>query len=580
MKKYAIILLTLVLIGSALSLRLLTQEQKLDQTVFLQTTKSIRHLQSLDQKFSLLLNQSRYNANFEHEQLGDTHYEISEEFDNLRFDALFEEIEASASLSQAVGQFETQFAARETTLEEYVASNSRISSSIGTINQVTEQIQQSDLDTQTNSIFSLLGAINASIYQLALGGELDTKLLNNESGDLLVQLAQLQSQASQSNSTALSSYLSAVKSITETDASNKQQLKTLNELRTASLLDAVEDEYTRYHNQAIGRSTQFRNALIIYGLCLLAALLFFGWQIRKNFLSLEQEIADRTAEIKSAYTELQESQEQLIQSEKMASLGQMVAGVAHEINTPLGYVTSNVDTLKLNLKDLGHVMAELELVSSAVRSKDRDNKKITQQLLETLKTYQRLETTSIVEESSQLLNDGLYGLNEISKLVGSLKDFARLERQNAEQVDINECIENSLTVASNHIRENQITIAKELTDLPKISCFPSKLNQLFLNVITNACQSMSGNGGELLVTSSKHGDQVVIIFKDQGIGMDQETQQKMFDPFFTTKAIGEGTGLGMSIAYKIIEAHKGDINVRSDLAQGTTIEISLPINPA
>jgi len=597
MKKYAIILLVLILIGLALTVRLLTQEQRLDQTVFLQTTESIRNLQALDKNLALLLNQSLYNASFEHARLTDTNYQISEEFDNLRFEALFEEIEGSPNLSDAVAKFEEQFIEREETLDAYVEGNTAISKSLAAINTATKQLNQKlratqnagskqnegrQNPTQVTNLNSVLASINAEVYRLALGGDLNEK--NNENNHLselidtfIQQPAVLKKLEINNLDDVLETYKSAFTVILENHQATKTQLNSLAALETGPLLDSIEEEYTAYHNQAISGSNQFRNALIIYGVCSLGALLFFAFQIRKNYVSLEQQVADRTAEIKTAYNDLQESQEQLIQSEKMASLGQMVAGVAHEINTPLGYVTSNIDTLKLNLDDINEVIQNFGTIVDAANSPTRDNKEVTRRLVNTIKTYKNIEAPELVGETQQLLNDGAYGLSEITTLVTSLKDFARLDRQNTEQVDIHNCLNSSITIASNHIRENKVVIKTKYRELPKIDCFPSKLNQLFLNIITNACQAMSENGGKLSINTSLVDDNIQITFADQGVGMDEQTKQKMFDPFFTSKEIGSGTGLGMSIAYKIIEAHNGSIEVDTALGIGTKVAVSLPL---
>lgn len=571
MKKYALILIVFILIGIALIARFLTQDQRLDQTVFLQTTESIRNLQALDKNFSLLLSQSRFNSSFDHSELSDTNYQISEEFDNLRFDALFEEIEASPSLSSAVSEFETQFLSREETLESYIEGNTKIAESLATISSVSETLQQQDLQTSALAIESLLARNNAAIYRLTLGGDLSL-----EDDAQINDISDLQFSVSQTIAKQLSEYKSATTILFSLHPATKQDFNALQAIKTAPFLDTIENEYTAFHNLAIGGSNQLRNALIIYGICLLIALIFFAYQIRKNYSSLEQQVADRTEEINTAYEDLKESQEQLIQSEKMASLGQMVAGVAHEINTPLGYVTSNIDTLKLNLGDLSSVMKDLDEVNLAIGSSQRDNKLVTQKLVKTIKTYREKDAAEVLTESNQLISDGVYGLSEISKLVTSLKDFARLDRQNTEQIDIHSCLENSLTIASNHIRDNNVSLERDFNDLPKISCFPSKLNQLFLNIITNACQAMKKEGGQLTVSTRLEGNQAVLCFRDQGIGMTEETMSKMFDPFFTMKEIGEGTGLGLSIAYKIIQAHAGSIDVQSILGKGSEIKISLP----
>ena len=566
MKKYGLIILILICIGIALGVKFFTQEEKLDQLVFLETTESIRNLQALDKNLLLLLNQSRFDPEFDHSQIYELDYEISEEFDNLRYDALFEEIEQSPELSASVETFKTQFDTREGLLDVYEQANQAVASNLVTIADLNAKLQSNtDILAQLELAESLIEN-ETQLFSLALGRNSDVKLMTVES---TIEL-------SDQVKTQLQDYHQAISTISENYPQTINAYIELNELDIGGLLDTIEQNYVTYHNQAIGASTSLRNALIAYGLTLLGALLFFGLQIRKNYLSLEQQVSDRTEEIQKTYKELQESQEQLIQSEKMASLGQMVAGVAHEINTPLGYVTSNVETLDLNITDINSVIKELDLLLSSVEKKNRDNGEITKQVIQTLRKFKQIEASELIDESSQLLTDGAYGLSEISKLVVSLKDFARLDRQNSEQIDLHQCIESSLTIASNHIKENSVSVVRDFTELPKIACYPSKLNQLFLNIITNACQAMSEHGGDLTVKTQQIDGMIKIDFIDQGIGMDQETKQKMFDPFFTSKEIGVGTGLGMSIAYKIIEEHNGNIKVESSPGNGTTLSVLLP----
>lgn len=570
MKKYAITLFILTLIGIGLTILLFTQDEKLDQMVFQDTTESIRNLQTLDKNLLVLLNQSRFNSDFDHDTLIDTSYELSEEFSNLRYEALFEEIEASPALSRAVKKFDDSYAAREQELEIYAEANSAVSKALPTLSNSTNALQSTDLGDSEGSINSALSRTNAQIYAITLGNKAENL------DQLLERIKELTLQLPAEPQRLLSDYESAVASIIDNNGDAETSFNKLTSLNTGPLLDSIENEYVNYHKQAIGGSTLFRNALIVYGVVLLGALIFFGAQIRRNYLFLEQEVADRTVEIKNAYDELQESQEQLIQSEKMASLGQMVAGVAHEINTPLGYVSSNIETLKFNVGDMTEVMNEVGALLARATRKEPSNKDVTKQVMKVLQRYKGVEADELVKESEQLLGDSAYGLTEISKLVLSLKDFSRLDRQNTEQMDVHDCIESSLTIGSNHIRENNVEIIKKYSELPSIFCVPSKLNQLFLNVITNACQAMGPDGGSLTIQSWRDGDKLRFDFTDQGVGMDEATQQKMFDPFFTSKEIGEGTGLGMSIAYKIITAHNGSIEVDSELGKGTTLSIILP----
>jgi len=567
MKKYAFILVILILVGIGLGVQFFTQDDKLDQTVFLETTESIRNLQSLDKSLLLLLNQSRFDSDFDHLQIYEIDYQISEELDNLRYEALFEEIENSPDLNKVIEQFRTQFESREELLDTYEEGNVSIAESLVTVSGLSANLRANPAISSQIKLADSITQNEIQLFSLALGRKISIDLSVIKSEEDLAESLQAQ----------LDEYHEAINTISESFPSTLKAYNDLNNLGTGALLDTIEEQYVSYHNQAIGQSTNLTYALIAYGVLLLAALLFFGLQLRRNFLSLEQQVIDRTEEIRTTYEDLQESQEQLIQSEKMASLGQMVAGVAHEINTPLGYVTSNIETLELNLGDINRVMKELSLLMLSVQKPKRDNREITANLMQTLKSYKTLEAPELVDESTQLLSDSSYGLSEISKLVVSLKDFARLDRQNSEQIDLHKCIESSLTIASNHIRENNVNVVRDFSTLPRIACFPSKLNQLFLNIITNACQAIGRDGGDLVVKTQALGEKIRIDFSDQGVGMDEETKQKMFDPFFTSKDIGVGTGLGMSIAYKIVEAHKGSIEVESELGKGTTLSITLPI---
>ena len=567
MKKYAIILLVLGLIGLALTIQFFTQDRKLDQTVFLQTTESIRNLQTLDKNLRLLLNQSRFNSRFDHHRLRDTNFELSREFDNLRFDALFEEIESSVKLSQTVTTFEQAFTSRGELLERYIAANTKITESLLIVSRVYRALQANSEVKQQSDLFAYIAIIQSDLFDLTLGEGL--------SGE--VELVEPQFEMSHVIDEQMAEHRNAVTQIREQFPVTDAFYQELIAISTDRLLNQIESDYADYHNGAIAGSNSLGIALLGYGVTLLLALVLFGYKIWTNYALLEQQVADRTAEIKSAYEELRESREQLIQNEKMASLGQMVAGVAHEINTPLGYVTSNVDSLKLNLADLTAVTAKLNVLSAEYQANGRDPALLSEQIGDLLATDEELESNELIEESQQLLDDGIFGLTEISRLVMSLKDFARLDRQAIECVDIHDCLESSLTIASNPIKENEVNIVRNFGELPTISCSPSKLNQLFLNIITNACQAMQGRAGDLTISTSSDDDAITVSFSDQGVGMDEQTQQQMFDPFFTSKEIGHGTGLGMSIAYKIIEAHNGRIDVSSILNEGTTVSVILPV---
>jgi signal transduction histidine kinase len=574
MKKYILALLLLISIGAVLGYFTVKQNRLLDDEVYLETTASVRNLKLIDNTINILLFTIRHENKTVYADLEIRSIDLSDEFDNLRYDALFEEIESSPELSDATIGFEQALLAKQDAIEKFIRSHQTLieanqafyaSAKIDSpINQITEKL----------SLKADIISININFYRYLEDNRQENKdRLNND----IAHIEGMIQNYTDEEKNIIYDYIKTLSNIILASEETQRYFALALEQKTGEALNILEAAYVNFHNIAIEKSTKLRNALIGYGLLLLILVIIFSYLLRKQYLGLEQEVADRTEEIQQAYIELQESQEQLIQSEKMASLGEMVAGVAHEINTPLGYINSNLSTIQLNLNDISHFIQDVDNLNKEARSPTRDKKKLSTLLTTTLKKYSTLKEDGIFDESQQLLEDSTYGLGEISKLVMSLKDFSRLDRQSTDQVDVHDCIENALNIAVNHIKENHVTIIREFAKLPKIVCIPSKLNQLFLNIITNASQAMKEQGGELKITTRFAEESIVVAFTDKGIGMDEATSQKMFDPFFTSKPIGEGTGLGMSIAYKIVDAHGGKIKVKSKPNVGTTVAIQLPI---
>ena len=240
-------------------------------------------------------------------------------------------------------------------------------------------------------------------------------------------------------------------------------------------------------------------------------------------------------------------QAQLIQAEKMASLGQLVAGVAHELNTPLGTVKSNQD---ISVRALKRLRKQVE-------------KEINQ---ETEKLFQILDESNKV---NQIACDRMVGI------VGSLRSFARLDEAELQEADLHECIETTL-ILIHYQTKDRIRILREFGDLPKFTCYPNRLNQVFMNVLANAVQSVKGRG-EIRVRTYRAGERAMAEIADTGVGIPPENLGRIFDPGFTTKGVKVGTGLGLSICYQIIREHEGKIEVNSRVGAGTTVTISLPI---
>ncbi len=290
--------------------------------------------------------------------------------------------------------------------------------------------------------------------------------------------------------------------------------------------------------------------------------------------AMEQQMRANTAELEQAYSQLKSSQLALVQSEKMASLGQMVAGIAHEINTPLGYVQNNVAVGQDLFLQVQSMIAGYEsLVDNLMDGKASDDE-LAAQMQQVAQMRHDANAQEMLGEMQGLMADSLYGIAQISDLVHNLKDFSRMDAAAKDAVSLNDCIESALKIGHN-VLKNKVEVIKELGELPRLTCAPSQLNQVFLNLFTNAAQAMEKQG-KLLVKTWAANDAVHVSVADNGKGIPQENLARIFDPFFTTKPVGEGTGLGLAITHQIIQQHGGEIRVDSRVGAGTCFHIKLP----
>ncbi len=268
----------------------------------------------------------------------------------------------------------------------------------------------------------------------------------------------------------------------------------------------------------------------------------------------EKKIVDHARELEAVNRQIREAQTQLIQSEKMASLGLLVAGIAHEINTPIGSINSNNDILIRSV------------------SKMRDFLNCVQCPREVRENPEVVKIMGIFEEINR---NNRIACDRIMNIVRSLRNFARLDEAERKRVNIHEGIDSSLTLV-HHQLKNRIQVVKEYGDLPEIECYPNQLNQVFMNILVNAEQAMPEKG-TLTIKTLREDNSAKIIIRDTGVGISKENLSRIFDPGFTTKGVGVGTGLGLSICYKIIQDHHGKIEVESEGGKGTTFTITLPI---
>ncbi len=273
-------------------------------------------------------------------------------------------------------------------------------------------------------------------------------------------------------------------------------------------------------------------------------------------IGLEEKVEDRTRDLSLALHELKDAQVKLVQSEKMVAMGQLVAGVAHEINNTTNFVSGALPPLTRRLDELKELLAVHQVDCSILTGTERFAK--------------------IMASVDLLLSNIQEGSRRTNKIVNDLKTFSRPDEEKMLPVDINACLESTLTLARNEYKYHlELTTELDPT-LPVIEGSQGQLNQVFMNLLINCIQAQP-NGGEIFIKTWHTEETVHIIFRDKGEGISREHQQKLFDPFFTTKKVGSGTGLGLSITYGIVDKHNGDILVRSEVGQGTEFEIVLPI---
>nr|WP_298171551.1 ATP-binding protein [uncultured Pseudomonas sp.] len=335
-----------------------------------------------------------------------------------------------------------------------------------------------------------------------------------------------------------------------------------------SALDDILNAYTQRSSDDFRRAETYRLALIAYASILLFVLLLLSLRLRHSYATLETQVGERTQQLAKAYDELKQSQLQIMQAEKMASLGQMVAGVAHEINTPLGFSSSNVEIVRERLGEMGVVFDRfVDKMADGMAAIDP----------EMVMRARQLQNEGCRQEMMELLEATAEGLNQISELVKSLRDFSRLDRGKNDRVDLNKGIDDVLRIANNTLSNANARVHRDYAELPLVECGPSQINQVLLNLIVNAAQALPEQGGNIAVRTRVNGRFVEISVEDDGHGIPADLLPRIFDPFVTTKEIGKGTGLGLSTAYQIVQDHGGALTVESTPGTGTSFTLSLPV---
>ena len=292
--------------------------------------------------------------------------------------------------------------------------------------------------------------------------------------------------------------------------------------------------------------------------------------LQRLYSSLEAQVQDRTKELKNAYAELQSTQAMMVHSEKMKSLGELVAGIMHEINNPINFIYGNMTHLSNYSNDLIQIIEEYAKYSDSLKPEQKEE-------IENLK--QEIDYEFLKSDLPDLIKSCKEGADRAKNIIQDLKSFSRMEEASITDVDVPHEIDTTLNILHNKIK-NKAEIHKEyMENPPKIEAFGGQLNQVFMNILDNAVGAIKERGDIWIrINEDKSKNNLIIEIEDNGIGMDEETARKVFNPFFTTKPVGQGTGLGLSITYKIIKNHQGDIRVESQPNLGTKFIITLPIN--
>ncbi|MEW5798923.1 MAG: ATP-binding protein [Bacteroidota bacterium] len=299
-------------------------------------------------------------------------------------------------------------------------------------------------------------------------------------------------------------------------------------------------------------------------------------RIAVSLLQRNKDLENHRVQLETTNSQLRETQTALVQGEKMASLGQMVAGLAHEINTPLGYVKNNIEMMINNHMTVTDAVEKYrKLLDMLVNGVEEG---LEETVTELANLSSELEKNTVMEDGKTMLSQALVGTERIQELIKNLREFSRLDEADLSKVDLNTAVDATLVIANNVIK-NKAVVKKDYQPNLTAECYPAQYNQVILNLLTNAAQAIEGQGTITIRTYKEPGnpDMAVVRIADTGKGISREHLGKIFEPFFTTKKIGEGTGLGLSIAYKIIEKHGGSIKVDSEVGRGTEFTVRIPV---
>jgi signal transduction histidine kinase len=290
------------------------------------------------------------------------------------------------------------------------------------------------------------------------------------------------------------------------------------------------------------------------------------YRTQRNLYDREETLRSNLAELEAAHAKLKEMGSQILQSEKLASIGQLAAGVAHEINNPIGFVNSNLGTLKLYVEKMLNVLSAYEKSEGEMSGETRE-------ALTALK--QKINLDYLREDIGSLLAESMDGMQRVKHIVQDLKDFSHVDETGMQLADLEQGLDSTLNVVWNELKY-KAEVVKEYAGIQHVMCIPAQLNQVFMNLLINAGQAIEENG-KITIRTGQDEDGVWVEVEDTGKGVQPEHLDRIFDPFFTTKPVGKGTGLGLSVSFGIVQKHGGRIEVKSEVGKGTIFRVVLPV---
>jgi signal transduction histidine kinase len=502
---------------------------------------------------------------------------------------------ASPVIASSVESVHAAFDEKDSLIAAYETERARARTALETFAPVAEVIRAGMDGAPDVRVRARMELVAEQVNYLRMQSLNHLKMRDNASRDALLS-GWKQLQDASTGLPQVQAQLAPVQSAMETALRQSPLLEKLAHqieiLPLVPRVDTLAYTFEREFQVLADEKERYRIYLVAYSAALLVFLGWVGLQLRASYRkiaqvniqlrsaneNLEQRVEERTRELSSTLGQLKESQLLLVQSEKMSSLGQMVAGITHEINTPLAYVKSSLEVVNGRLPELSDLIDSVEQLLAMLSSGTAQEQDLNAQFAHVSALAGALRESATVKELGSMLGDGLHGIEQINEIVTNLKNFSRLDRSKVSRFNLNEGLDSALVIARNAVKTKNIV--KNYGNIPPVECSPSQINQVFLNLITNAAQAIPDRTGTITLNTRQEGDQVKVEVADNGHGIARDVLPKIFDPFFTTKEIGQGTGLGLAIAYKIVTEHGGSISVQSEVEKGTVFTVTLPVKPS